>query len=241
MPEDPTLSIIIPCLNDAVELRHCLVRLENVRKSGAEIVVCDATEDESCRDVVREFSVAVVRCAGGGRGPQLNAGAAAARGEVLLFNHCDTLLLPDHVTAVRQAVQRSHPPFRCGAFFKDLPWHYPRWAWADSLVRRWSTDFGTVYGDQTQFFRRSHFERLGGYPDIPIMEDVVMSGRMRRGGGFLLLDPPLRTSMRRFQQRGRLKNRAQNLLLLALFHAGLATPQGIYRWYYRRSPARKPN
>jgi len=237
MPAPPLLSVIIPCLKDAAALAECLTRLESAG-ADCEIIVADASDDDACLRIAHQAGATALHCARQGRGPQLNAGAAVARGEILVFNHCDTLLQAEHLAALRRAAEETHPPFRCGAFFKDLAWHYPKCAWADSTIREWTRNFGTLYGDQTLFFRRGHFQRLGGFASIPIMEDVEMSRRMRRGGGLLLLDPPLRTSMRRFQRRGYLKNRLQNLTLLGLYHLGFASPERIYRWYYqRRTPA----
>ena len=85
-----------------------------------------------------------------------------------------------------------------GAFFKDTPAHYPAWAWANGFVRWWSQHFGVVYGDQSVFMRRVFFDEMGGFEMIPLMEDVAMSRKLRASGKFRLIDPPVRTSMRRF-------------------------------------------
>ena len=225
-----SLSIIIPCANDAESLAECLGRLAN---SGAEIVVADASKDDSCAAIANTAGAKLVRCAVRGRGQQLNAGAAVASGEILVFNHCDTQLLPQHLQAIREVVTANDPAVLAGAFYKDLAHHYPKFAWAESFVKWWSGEHSIIYGDQTMWFRREHFLKLGGFPDIPIMEDIVMSDKMREAGGVALLEPPLRTSMRRFKQRGSLRTRVENFLVILLFRCGLS-PARIYRWYYGR-------
>ena len=75
---------------------------------------------------------------------------------------------------------------------------------------------------------------MGGFAEIPIMEDVEFSGRLRKQGRFALVDPPVRTSMRRFQRRGYMRNKLQNIGIIWLWRVGLLSPEQIYRWYYGR-------
>lgn len=226
----PLISIIIPCLNDADALTRCLRRLEGAGED-VEIIVADASESESCRDIARLHGVTALHCTRRGRGPQMNEGAALATGDVLLFLHADTDLGQAHLASLRQALAVNSPPWQSGAYFKDIPAHYPEFAWAEPIARYYSRILGILYGDQACFLRRSHFHALQGFADIPLMEDVELSSRLRRAGGLIFLDPPLRTSMRRFQKKGYLRTKLQNILLVFLFRCGLS-PRVLYQWYY---------
>jgi hypothetical protein len=88
-----------------------------------------------------------------------------------------------------------------------------------------------MYGDQTPFFLREHFLRLGGYPAIPLMEDIAMGERMRQAGGVRFLRPAIRSSTRRFHRRGWVRTKMQNIWYLLAFRCGV-DPHRIYRWYY---------
>ena len=223
------LSVVIPCRNDAAALAELLPGMMPGLLPGDEVIVADASADGASAEVARLHGVRVVRCEKPGRGTQMNAGAAAARGDVLVFSHADTQLGAGHLEAIRQAVADAR--VQCGAFFKDTGAHYPAWAWADPLIRWWMGRWGVIYGDQSVFLRRGVFEKLGGFAPIPLMEDVEMSPRLRRTGGFRLIDPPLRTSMRRFARRGRFFTRLQNVFYVLMFRCGVSAER-IYRWYY---------
>lgn len=228
--EGVALSIIIPCRNDADALTETLQGIMSGLRTGDEVIVADASTDSARLETEHLLGAAVVRCDRCGRGPQMNAGARAATGDVLVFSHADTLLTAAHLEAIRGLLM-AHPELKAGAFFKDTAAHYPAWAWADPLVRWWMGCWGLVYGDQSVFMRRSLFTELGGFADLPLMEDVEMSGRLRRTRAFRLIGPPLRTSMRRFARRGRFFTRLQNMFYVLLFRCGVS-PKTLYRWYY---------
>jgi rSAM/selenodomain-associated transferase 2 len=230
-------SLIIPVWNDATSLADCLARLAQRENPVSEIIVADASSKDQKPLIAQccaEAGARVVKCPQASRGAQMNLGAAAATGEVLIFTHADTELQPAHLAAVVSALRDAN--ILGGAFYKDLRAHYPAFAWAEPLVRWWTRRFGLIYGDQSVFLRRSAFLSLGGFADLPIMEDVELSQRLRQRFGraeFVLLDPPLRTSMRRFRRRGRLITRLENLCLLWAWRLHLLTPTQIHRWYYQ--------
>lgn len=226
------LSVIIPCFNDAAALRDCLAGLSG-HSQDVEIIVADASDTPECLELAESLGATVVHCSQRGRGPQMNAGAAAAKGDVLIFNHCDTALQPAHLQAIHHCMLPGRPNILAGAFYKSTPHHYPLVAWADSTIRWWMREWGIIYGDQTMFFRRDHFLKLGGFPDLPLMEDVAMSQKMRAAGGLQFLDPPVETSLRRFQKHGYLRTRLLNFLLVWLFQLGVPAEK-LYRWYYGR-------
>ena len=224
------LSIIIPCRNDSAALAENLPAIFAGLEKRDEVIVADASDDTGSATVARQYGATVVNCDKAGRGFQMNAGAAASRGGVLVFSHADTRLTASHLAALRKHF-KVHPEADAGAFFKDTAAHYPAFARVDFFVRWWMGKFGVVYGDQSVFMRRSRFDALGGFADIPLMEDVAMSLPLRRSAGFRLIDPPLRTSMRGFARRGRLFTRIRNVLFVILFRCGVS-PQRLYQWYY---------
>ena len=224
------LSIIIPCRNDAAALAETLPIITSGLLPSDEVIIADAFADDAAAALAHEHGARVVRCDMPGRGAQMRAGAETARGNVIVFSHADTRLTAAHVAAIR-AHLTLNPDVPAGAFFKDTPAHYPAWAWADPFVRRWMGKRGVVYGDQSVFMRREFYEAIGGMMPLPIMEDVALSRHLRRAPGFRLIDPPLRTSMRRFARRGRFFTRLQNAVYVLLFRCGVPAER-LYRWYY---------
>lgn len=225
------LSIVVPCLNDDAALTACLERLPQ-NDPALEIIVADASEESACADAAKNFGATVVRCARPGRGYQLNEGAAAATGDALVFNHADVELGVAHLDAIRTAL--ATPNVVGGAFHRDLAWQYPAMAWASGITRFYGAKLGYLYGDQSVFVRRDIFEKMGRFADIPIMEDLEFSPRLRKAGKVHLLDPPIRASVRRFQKRGYLRNKLQNLIIIWVWRLGLVTPEQVYEWYYGR-------
>jgi rSAM/selenodomain-associated transferase 2 len=227
------ISIIIPCWNDASALEECLGRIVPV--AGAhEILVADASSTEDCAAIAAAFAgVRLIRCDRPNRGRQMNAGAASATGDVLLFQHTDTELTADHLRAIERALS-SDPQVVGGAFHRKFhPKHKAR-QWLVPLVRRWQSWRKNVYGDQSIFLRRAHFDAMTGYADIPLMEDVEFSARLKRSGRVILLDPPVLSSARRHARHGRLSVTIENLLLIFLFKVGVS-PARLHRWYYRKA------
>ncbi|MGK0186922.1 MAG: rSAM/selenodomain-associated transferase 2 [Verrucomicrobiales bacterium] len=228
------VSVVIPCLNDSEALKLCLLRLNEAEMSVSfelEVIVADASTDNACRNVAEECGALLIHCETRGRGQQLNAGARAASGQLLIFNHADTQLSAPHIDAAVNAIESAGAIG--GAYFRDLAWQYPRLRWAGALVRAFTRRYGILYGDQSLFATRTAFDSLGGFADVPIMEDVDFSARMKKHGRICLVDPPLRTSMRRFKRRGYLRNKLQNIVVVWLWRLNVVTPEQIYRWYYR--------
>ena len=105
--------------------------------------------------------------------------------------------------------------------------------WWESLLRRISKVAGPLFGDQSLFVKADVFRQLGGFADIPLMEDIDFSRRLRRLGRITLLDPPLWSSPRRFRRLGNARTLLINTSLIALFYLGVS-PQRLHRWYYAR-------
>ena len=223
-----TLSVVVPCWRDADALGRVLAALR-VIEGVAEIIVADATETGECRDIARAAGCVIAHCAQPSRGGQMNAGAALARGDVLLFHHADSDLTAAHVENLHAALH--DPALAGGGFYRHFDARHPHLLWLEKWARRLNDWGGTIFGDQSVFVRRAHFEKLGGFADIPLMEDVEFSKRLRRSGPTRLLDPPMRSSARRFTRRGPWRTTLTNGTLLALYHCG-ASPARLHRIYY---------
>ncbi len=214
------LSIIIPTLNAAGTLPDCLIRLPR----AAELVVVDAgSSDETVR--IAESAGARVVIAPRGRGVQLRAGGAAARGDWLLFLHADTLLQEGWPEAAEAHI-RSHPDLpACFRFRLDDP------SWQARLieagVRLRVGLLGLPYGDQGLLLPAKLYQRMGGYRELPLMEDVDL---VRRLGRICMLEADAVTSADRWRRDGWLRRSARNLLCLGLYRAG-ASPGRVARLY----------
>jgi rSAM/selenodomain-associated transferase 2 len=227
----PTLSVVIPCWNDAAALQDVLEKIRALR-GVREIIVADASENSGCRAIAQSAGATVVPCERPNRGAQMNAGAARARGDVLLFQHADTTLAQSHVDSVRAAM-RDDPRAIGGAFHRKFDARHPRLRWLEPIARALCNRGGTLYGDQSLFVRRAHFEKLGGFAAIPLMEDIEFSRRLRRSGRTLVLDPPIFSSARRHAAQGAWKISIQNAWLILLYRLGVS-PWRLHAIYYRR-------
>src|SRR5258706_13119740 len=165
------ISIIIPCWNDADALQECLSRVAPIA-GGHEIIVADASTTTDCAAIAATFpAVRVIHCDRPNRGRQMNAGAAAATGDVLLFQHTATEFTADHLAAIERALS-ADSQIVGGAFHRKFdPRHRSR-QWLIPIVRRWQSWRQNFYGDQSIFVCPSHFQSMGGYAEIALMEDI---------------------------------------------------------------------
>jgi rSAM/selenodomain-associated transferase 2 len=166
-----------------------------------------------------------------GRARQMNTGARAAHGDVFLFLHADTLLPDGALAAVEAAV--TYPGVVGGRF--DVSFDNPRRvfrmiAW---FMNRRSRLSGISTGDQAIFVRRPIFETLGGYPEMPLMEDVELCRRLKRRGRLLPLRLAVRTSARKWERDGAVRTILLMWALRFLYVVGVP-PARLHRWYYRR-------
>jgi rSAM/selenodomain-associated transferase 2 len=191
----------------------------------------------------RVGTVAVARRAAGvrvlesapGRARQMNAGARAATGDALLFLHADTRL-PDGAAA---AIAAALAPGGVvgGRFDVRLDSPRPLLRVVGAMMNGRSRATGICTGDQAIFVRRDVFESLGGYAEIPLMEDIELSRRLKRRGRLAALRLRVSTSARKWEREGVLRTIALMWTLRLLYWAGVA-PARLVGWYYRPRPAR---
>jgi rSAM/selenodomain-associated transferase 2 len=225
----PALSIIVPVLDEAENLARLLPHLRE-RCPGAEVIVVDGGSVDGTARMAPVWPDVRYLASDRGRARQMNAGARAARGDVLLFLHADTLLPPGAPDAIAQAL--ADPAVVGGRF--DVSFASPRLAFrviAACMNRRsrWS---GIATGDQAIFVRRGVFEALGGYPDIPLMEDVELSARLRRRGRIGCLGSRVITSARKWEREGIVRTVLLMWALRLLYFCRVG-PARLHRWYYR--------
>lgn len=222
------LSIILPVLNEAGTLPATLDALQPLRARGHEVIVVDGGSDDGTP--ARAMALADrVLTAPRGRARQMNAGAAVARGEVLLFLHADTRLPEDADAAVAAALDAAGREWgRFDVRLSGAAWPLRIIEW---LMNRRSCLTGMATGDQAVFVTRAAFAATGGFPDIPLMEDLALSRRLKRRSRPLCLRGPVITSSRRWEERGILRTVLLMWSLRLLWFLGVS-PRRLVRLYY---------
>jgi rSAM/selenodomain-associated transferase 2 len=193
------ISIIVPALNEAPGIAETLRALQPLRARGHQVVVVDGGSTDGTAELAHPLSDRVI-ASERGRAAQQNAGAAAAAGGVLLFLHADTLLPPDADRLVLDGLTASGRGW--GRFDVRLSGRHPLLRVVERMIGWRSRVSGIATGDQAIFVRRDWFRRAGGFPRIPLMEDVALSRALRRMGPPLCLREPVLTSSRRWEERG---------------------------------------
>jgi rSAM/selenodomain-associated transferase 2 len=191
------ISIVVPVLDEAACIVACLQPLQSLRAAGHEVIVVDGGSRDASAELAAPLADRVLR-APRGRALQMNAGARAARGEVLLFLHADTRLPAD---AARAVLARGE----WGRFDVEIEGRHALLPLIARLMNLRSRLTGIATGDQAIFVRRALFERLGGYAGIPLMEDIELSRRLRRVAPPVCLRLRAVTSGRRWETRGVLR------------------------------------
>ncbi|MDQ3340815.1 MAG: TIGR04283 family arsenosugar biosynthesis glycosyltransferase [Myxococcota bacterium] len=222
-----TISVVMPVLDEEQRIGAALSQLGAIQGLH-EVIVADGGSTDRTVEIARSHRVRIVTAARG-RGTQLNAGAAAATGDVLLFLHADTSLPLDAIDHVAQALRDAR--VLAGAFRtwtvadEPRPWYAPLLHLADvrSRVTRYP------YGDQAMFVRTSAFREVGGFPDVPLMEDLELSCRLARLGRIHRCRASVRVSGRRFVARPIAYAAMMNLF--PLLHRAGVSPQTLARFY----------
>ena len=197
-----SLSIIIPVLNEASTIAGALARLASLRTGGAEIIVADGGSTDGTFEAARPLADIVIM-APRGRGSQMNAGAAVACGEVLLFLHADTQLPPYADNLILDGLAQSSRAW--GRFDVTIAGRTPMRRVIAAMVNSRSRLSGIATGDQAMFVWHETLEQVGGFPDIALMEDIALSRRLKQISPPLCLRARVVTSGRRWDERGALR------------------------------------
>lgn len=223
----PRVTVIIPTLNEAANVGFAVATA--ARGRDTEVIVVDGGSDDGTADIARSCGAAVMT-ARRGRATQMNAGAAAAGGELLVFLHADTQLPWGFDDCVREAL--ATPSVSAGAFGFRVEGGGAALRMVERLVscraRRWQMP----YGDQALFVRAETFRAVGGYPEMPIMEDYELVRRLRRLGRVVVVHSAALTSARRWARLGPVNAALTNQLAVLAYRSGMS-PERILRWYRR--------
>ncbi len=224
-PKICDISVIIPSLNEETEISAAVRQAAG--RPGIEVLVVDGGSSD--RTVaLAEAAGATVLQATAGRGHQLNAGARAARGRILLFLHADTRLPEAFPGLIEQALRQ--PDLAAGAFRFAVAAPGWRFRLLERLVNWRARAFSLPYGDQALFLSAERFQAVGGFAEIPLLEDLALVRRLRGLGRITLLSAPARTSPRRWLRLGLLRVTLRNQLILLGYLLGV-DPGRLARWY----------
>ena len=220
------LSIVIPTLDEAAAIEATLAAAQPARSSGAQVVVADGGSGDGTRALAAPLADRVIE-APRGRAAQMNAGARAASGDALLFLHADTLLPPGACELVTAALGGGH---EWGRFDVAIAGAAPMLAVVAMLMNARSRWSGIATGDQAMFVTRAAFEAAGGFPEIPLMEDVALSKALRGRTPPACLRERVVTSGRRWERGGTLRTIFLMWRLRMAYALG-ADPRGLARRY----------
>ena len=226
-------SIIIPVLN---ELDRINTIIEQLRKQNFEIpheiIVVDGDTQGSTITAIKDRNVTTITSEKG-RGRQMNVGAAAACGEILIFLHADTILPENALEKISKTLQNKN--YVGGAFDLKIDSNrlFLKYISARASMRsRWNR---IPYGDQAIFIRKKYFNQIGGYKEIPLMEDVDLMRRIKKDGKKIVILPDkVTTSARRWENDGVFYTTLRNQILIRLFYLGIS-PHKLAKYYWRKS------
>ncbi len=222
------ISVIIPTVNEERNIGVCIreVLAEGV---DCEIIVADGGSTDCTVEKAKEFHGVKVVSSDRGRGLQMNRGVLSASGNVLLFLHADTRLEEGWSRDVNGALRDD--AFAGGAFSLGIDGAGRHFRLIELWVKMRCSLFSLPYGDQGIFVRRDIFDKLGGYRDIPLMEDVDLVRRIKRTGHMTVLTRKAVTSARRWAGGGWIRVSLLNQLIMVLFRLGV-DPGRLAKMYY---------
>ena len=219
------ISVVIPALNEGATIGATLAAMP----AGAdEVIVADGGSEDATRDEAARAGARVI-AAPRGRGPQMNAGAAAASGDALVFLHADTRLASDAFDHVRRLL--ADPDIAGGAFHLSIEgngaWGGPEpekpnvfYAFTARNANIRSKLLGAPYGDQAFFVKKAAFDALGGYRPLPTCEDLDFIRRLRKRGRVVIAPATASTSARRWVKQGNVSLTVRNFVLFLRYWLG---------------------
>ena len=219
------LSIIIPVLNEEKTIASTLEHLKSLMPD--EIIVVDGGSRDRTREIV-SFLNATLLPSPPGRSRQMNHGAQAATGDILVFLHADTLLPASALSEIRSVLEDLR--YVGGRFDVRLDRQGIIFKLIGVLISLRSRLTGVATGDQAIFARKTVFEEMGGFPDVPIMEDIAFSRALKQKGRVACLRSRVVTSARRWEQEGVWRTILKMWLLRVLFLIGIS-PLRLKRFY----------
>jgi rSAM/selenodomain-associated transferase 2 len=221
------ISIIIPTLNEAGNIKESIATTQH--SLNIEVIVVDGSSKDDTVEIAQSLNVKVISSSPG-RAVQMNAGAVAASGDILLFLHADTRLPIGFDDMIRKALQQ--PGIVAGAFNLRIDAPLLSLRWVELGVKLRSHFCQMPYGDQAIFLTKEAFQQIGGFPELPIMEDFELMRRLKPVGRIVIISTPVLTSARRWLQKGVFKTTLLNQLVIIAYLLGIS-PERIRSWYRR--------
>jgi rSAM/selenodomain-associated transferase 2 len=224
----PSISIVIPVLNEAPRLERTLSGLAS---QADELVLVDGGSLDGSAHLARQLGARVVELGRSGRALQMNAGAALSSGDILVFVHADVELPVSWRNDVMKALSADQSWGRFDVLLQSERWLVRLIGAAMNLRSRLT---GIATGDQAMFMTRNAWNTVGGFPSIPLMEDVALSRRLKQTVGRpACLRSTVQVSARRWHEKGVWRTVFLMWSLRALYWAGVS-PQRLHAWYYGR-------
>ncbi len=227
-----SLSLIVPTLDEAEGIIETLQVLQPLRERGCEVIVVDGGSSDHTPLLARRWADQVLQSSRG-RALQMNAGAAAARGEILCFLHADTRLPENADGLIIDGLARSRRSW--GRFDVQIEGRHPMLKVIARMMNWRSRLTGIATGDQAIFITRSLFEAAGHFPEIPLMEDIALSRQLKIYGRPLCISHRLTTSGRRWEQQGLWRTMLLMWRLRLAYRLG-ADPRELASRYVRQQP-----
>ncbi len=221
------ISIIIPALNEAENIKHALASTQP--STNVEVIVVDGGSEDDTVEIAKSLGVKVI-FSDRGRAVQMNAGARLASGEILLFLHADTCLPPNFDDMVCTTL--AQPGIVAGAFALHINAELTSLRLVEWGVNARSRFLQMPYGDQAIFLTKDKFNNIGGFPELPIMEDFELMQRLRCLGKIAIIPVPVVTSARRWLQKGVWQTTLLNQIVILAYFLGVS-PERIRSWYRR--------
>ncbi len=223
-----TISIIVPTLNEAANLHL----LKSAAAKVSECIVVDSGSTDGTVATAQDLGFRILEETGsGGRGMQLNTGASAASSQILLFLHADTILPPDFPSAVQQCLEDRN--ISLGAFSLQVDGGSFLLDWIAGFANLRSRFLNLPYGDQSLFMRKDDFQRMGGFPEVAIMEDFRLVKEAGKLGKIQTLPQKVTTSARRWQRLGPIQTTIINQLVILGYYLGIS-PEKLAAFYRKK-------
>ncbi len=230
MSKPAPISIVVPVLHEETSIDESIRRIRELNADGRtpEIVIVDGDPSAGTIKRIRQEGC-IAATSEPGRAVQMNRGAALTTGDILLFLHADTFLPADALPLIRACLEDDR--FVGGAFDLGIASDRSLFRITEWYVRLRTRVTRVPFGDQVIFLRRAYFERIGGYRNIPIMEDVEIMTRIRKRGDRVCIIPEkVMSSARRWEKDGIIRGTLRNWMLQVLYLLG-AAPERLARYY----------